>query len=134
MTTPVQSQPDSSAVGSEPSRLNERIRFITDLTLRTDSGVTVVGYTRDVSLSGAFLHTETPLVGVAQGESGVAAVTVQEGDHQYNMAFPCVVARITPEGVGLHFDEPDERGEESRPVVVIEEATSEPLEEGEVAG
>ncbi|MBF0153096.1 MAG: PilZ domain-containing protein [Magnetococcales bacterium] len=125
MTTSTQTSLDSP---SEPARLNERIRFITDLTLRTDGGITVVGYTKDVSLSGAFLFTELPVTGVSQGESGVAAVTVQEGEHEYNMVFPCIVARITPQGVGLHFDEPG--GEEDvRPAIITEEGCNEPVEE-----
>ncbi|MBF0135110.1 MAG: PilZ domain-containing protein [Magnetococcales bacterium] len=130
MGTSVHTQPGSPSAESEPSRLNERIRFITDLTLRTDGGVTIIGYTKDVSLSGAFLYTEASLEGITQGESGVAAVTVQEGEHQYNMVFPCIVARVTPQGLGLHFDEPDAE-EETKPPIVIEESASELHDEGQ---
>ncbi|MBF0176116.1 MAG: PilZ domain-containing protein [Magnetococcales bacterium] len=128
MTTPLPSHSDHPPTESEPSRLNERFRFVTDLTLHTDGGVTIIGYTRDVSLSGAFLFTDAPLTGITQGESGVAAITVQEGEHQYNMAFPCVVARVTPQGVGLHFDEPDDRSEE-KAAIVVENGISESSEE-----
>jgi hypothetical protein len=92
----------------DPPRINPRLRFVTTLVLQTDAGQVVEGHTTDVSLGGAFLHTDGVPSGVVVGEQGVAAVTVSKGDSELQMVFPCTIARITPAGIGLNFDEPEE--------------------------
>ncbi|MBF0625938.1 MAG: PilZ domain-containing protein [Magnetococcales bacterium] len=110
-----------------PARLNDRIQFVTDLLLRTDSGRLHSGHTTDVSLTGAFLHTEAPPEGLTVGETGVAAVTVLSHGQEVNMAFPCTVARITPGGIGLHFHDVDAEEEwtgENDDVGEVDESTT----------
>ena len=97
-----------SPVLVDPARENPRMRFITSLTLRTQQGFVLEGFTTDVSFGGAFLHTTSPAQGIKVGDDGVAAITVREGDREFQMIFPCQVARVTDRGIGLNFDDPEE--------------------------
>nr|CRH05033.1 conserved protein of unknown function [include PilZ domain] [Candidatus Magnetococcus massalia] len=90
------------------SRQDERIRFITDLVFYAADGTRYTGQTSDVSFSGAFLTTELPEGSTLQeGDEGVVEVTVSEDGRTFNMSFPCKIARITANGLGLNFDEMD---------------------------
>jgi len=65
----------------------------------------VDGYTRDVSSSGAFLESDGDLFeAIHEGEEGVVFLRVQKGENHYEISFPCVVARITDEGIALNFE------------------------------
>ncbi|MBF0285277.1 MAG: PilZ domain-containing protein [Magnetococcales bacterium] len=95
----------ATSPNEEVIRREERFQYTTQLSYRGDNGVTCHGHTRDVSLSGAFLFSDDPPEGVVPGDTGVAAVVVRERDREMNMAFPCTVARVTTQGLGLTFDE-----------------------------
>ncbi|MBF0159680.1 MAG: PilZ domain-containing protein [Magnetococcales bacterium] len=94
-----------TTVETATTRNDPRIRFVTGIVLRTQDNLVIEGHTSDVSLSGAFLQTSGSHYDITPGEKGVAAVTVQEQEHEYTMVFPCTVARVTRDGIGLNFDD-----------------------------
>lgn len=113
--SPENETPDAATVDSA-TRREDRITFVTELFLETNRGVTLSGHTTDVSLSGAFLFTGYRPDTIQEGDTGVVTATVRgKDDRMFDMAFPCVVARVTERGVGLHFDEQegDEDGDGS---------------------
>ncbi|MEG3638882.1 PilZ domain-containing protein [Magnetococcus sp. PR-3] len=96
----------------EVTRQEERKPFVTELIFHAEDGTIYTGQTTDVSLSGAFLHTQLPEgTKLAHGDEGVVEVTLDQGGRSYTMSFPCRVARITPAGIGLFFDEVDEESD-----------------------
>ncbi|OSM05062.1 PilZ domain-containing protein [Magnetofaba australis] len=96
----------------DAARQSDRIRFITRLVFHSAQGLRIEGQSNDVSLSGAFLKTPGKAQNIDEGESGVAQITVREGDSEVTMSFPCRVARVTEAGVGLHFDVESEEEDE----------------------
>ncbi|MBF0435779.1 MAG: response regulator [Magnetococcales bacterium] len=77
----------------------ERQEYQTGMTLELNSGIVISGYTLDVSLGGVFLLTDTPLTHISLGDKGTIHIKIA----QLNLAFPCVVARINPRGIGVNF-------------------------------
>ncbi len=108
----VTDQQPTSGENNGQTRSSDRIGFVTSLVVRTNSGKVFTGETTDVSLTGAFLHTDTAPTDVVAGEPGAAEITVQEGGRDVSMVFPCVVARVTATGLGLDFENEEEEGEE----------------------
>ncbi|MBF0310071.1 MAG: PilZ domain-containing protein [Magnetococcales bacterium] len=102
----------STDSAEQPARHAERIRFITNLTFRGDDGLVVEGHTTDVSLSGAFLFTDVIPPAAKVGQGGIVEVLVREGEREFNMTFPCSIARVTERGLGLFFDQQEEEEED----------------------
>ncbi|MEO5366496.1 MAG: PilZ domain-containing protein [Magnetococcus sp. WYHC-3] len=88
----------------EVPRQDERFRFVSHVRFLGDGGLIIQGRTSDVSLSGAFLEPDPPVTGLAPGLEGVLEVTLNENGQAVVMDFPCIVARVTPRGIGLNFD------------------------------
>ncbi|ABK44428.1 type IV pilus assembly PilZ [Magnetococcus marinus MC-1] len=97
---------------ADVARQEERKPFVTELIFYASDGTVYTGHTTDVSLSGAFLHTQLPEhAKLSSGDEGVVELTLEKAGNRYTMSFPCKVARITPAGIGLFFDEVDEEGD-----------------------
>ncbi|MBF0439458.1 MAG: PilZ domain-containing protein [Magnetococcales bacterium] len=87
-----------------PFRINDRFALRTKIRLEIALGQTIAGYTTDVSISGAFLQTDQSTEECQIDDKGNVFIETKEGDETYDVSFPCVVARITPQGIGLDFD------------------------------
>ena len=85
-------------------RSEKRIPFASQLRFESHAGIVALGYTTNVSLSGAFMHVENGPPEINMGDEGVVFLDVQRGEQRFNVSFPCKVARITPEGYGLDFE------------------------------
>ncbi|MBF0348074.1 MAG: response regulator [Magnetococcales bacterium] len=69
------------------------------MTLQLNDGTVMYGNTLDVSLGGVFLQTDMPPVGVVIGMEGKLFMKVV----QLNISFPCIIARVNRDGVGVNF-------------------------------
>lgn len=79
-------------------RRNERYNFRFPVTVSFANGVTLHGFSRDVSLKGFFVITHQSTV--QHGMQGIG--TVQLGQERYS--FPCRVVRQTGVGIGVSVD------------------------------
>ncbi len=85
-------------------RTDARKSFQVPMRFESASGRIFTGHTRDVSSSGAFLQVDSPADGVREGEEGVAFLEMQKGGNRFEVSFPCLVARVTEEGIALNFE------------------------------
>lgn len=101
--TPESSQPGSSGSPERP-RAEARFPFHTKIRLEVALGESIQGFTADVSMSGAFMETDSPTDAVRVGDKGVVFLEMKEGGATYEVSFPCTVARINARGIGLDFE------------------------------
>ncbi|MBF0369767.1 MAG: PilZ domain-containing protein [Magnetococcales bacterium] len=97
------------------TRSEDRMPYITALEFHADNGTIYQGHTTDVSLGGAFLHTDGRPQNLQSGDGGVAQIKLKkkEQEEEFDVSFPCFVARVTDAGLGLNFDlEEMDEGEE----------------------
>lgn len=93
----------------------ERIPFSTHLRFEADhKDVTLEGWTKNVSMTGAFVETTEVCPQLQQGDEGVVFVEMDKDGQVFQVSFPCVVARLIPgQGIGFDFEsEEEEEGEE----------------------
>lgn len=84
---------------------DDRIPFNTVLRFESDDGCHVIkGTTSDVSMSGAFLNSGTLPPGIPEGLEGVVFLEMTKEGNTFEVSFHCVVARVTPRGLGLNFE------------------------------
>ncbi|HIJ83607.1 MAG TPA: GAF domain-containing protein, partial [Magnetococcales bacterium] len=69
------------------------------MTLQLHDGRVLYGHALDVSLGGVFLQTDAPPDNVALGVEGNLVMRITH----MNVDFPCVVVRVTYQGVGVNF-------------------------------
>ncbi|MBF0110081.1 MAG: PilZ domain-containing protein [Magnetococcales bacterium] len=106
----VASGPSETARSSQepqkkPVQRDDRIPFSTRLRFESDDGGYIIqGTTSDVSMSGAFLSTETLFPGLTEGMEGVVFVEMSKEGNTFEVSFHCTIARITPRGLGLNFE------------------------------
>ncbi|MEO5378051.1 MAG: PilZ domain-containing protein [Magnetococcus sp. DMHC-6] len=108
---PTMQPEENSNPTHQTTRGESRIPYMTELEFQADHGAIFHGHTSDVSYSGAFLNTQQEPLNIQVGDVGVAAITITEANKRsYNVSFPCIVARVTPKGLGLNFEsmEPEE--------------------------
>jgi hypothetical protein len=103
------------------TRSNDRIGYVAILNLSTKSGNIFTGETTDVSLTGAFLYTETEPTNVVPGEPGIVEITIKEADREVSMVFPCFVARVTSTGLGLSFEVAEEDDENAETMYMVKD-------------
>ena len=77
----------------------ERQEYQTSMTLQLHDGRVLYGHALDVSLGGVFLQTDAPPDNVALGVEGNLVMRITH----MNVDFPCVVVRVTYQGVGVNF-------------------------------
>ncbi|MBF0179452.1 MAG: PilZ domain-containing protein [Magnetococcales bacterium] len=85
-------------------RAEARIPFHTRMRLEIALGEVIEGFTVDVSMSGAFMETDTSASPCAVGDKGVVFLEMKEGNATYEVSFPCQVARVNVRGIGLDFE------------------------------
>ncbi|MBF0436522.1 MAG: PilZ domain-containing protein [Magnetococcales bacterium] len=84
---------------------DDRIPFNTKLRFESDDGVyTIEGATSDVSMSGAFLNSETLPPSLKEGMEGVVFLEMSKEGNTFEVSFHCTIARVTPRGIGLNFE------------------------------
>ncbi|MBF0421987.1 MAG: PilZ domain-containing protein [Magnetococcales bacterium] len=84
---------------------DDRIPFNTKLRFESDDSAFVIqGTTTDVSMSGAFLNSDHLPPGVQEGMEGVVFLEMSKGGNTFEVSFHCSVARVTPKGLGLNFE------------------------------
>ncbi|MBF0447162.1 MAG: PilZ domain-containing protein [Magnetococcales bacterium] len=104
----------SSDSPQKHAQREDRIPFSTQLRFEADqTNHVIVGLTKDVSMSGAFIETMQETAGLTEGDEGVVFVEMSEEGKSFEVSFHCVIARIIPNrGIGLNF-ESEEEDEES---------------------
>ncbi|MBF0147906.1 MAG: PilZ domain-containing protein [Magnetococcales bacterium] len=84
---------------------DDRIPFSTRLRFESDDGRHVInGTTSDVSMSGAFLSSDELPADIKEGMEGVVFVEMSKGGNTFEVSFHCTIARVTPRGLGLNFE------------------------------
>lgn len=84
---------------------DDRIPFNTKLRFESDDGeYSVEGATSDVSMSGAFLNSETLPAGLKEGMEGVVFLEMSKDGNTFEVSFHCTIARVTARGMGLNFE------------------------------
>ncbi|MBF0614022.1 MAG: PilZ domain-containing protein [Magnetococcales bacterium] len=104
MTPDMPSPSLPSAGGAERPRAEARFAFHTRIRLEVAVGESICGWTADVSMSGAFMETDTSNLAVQVGDKGVVFLEMREGGASYEVSFPCTVARVNARGIGLDFE------------------------------
>ena len=91
-----------SMVFPQPGRRKwERLEYQSRMTLVLQWGRQLEGLTQDISLDSVFLLTDQPPMGIQVGEMG----TLEDLPSRGSLKFPCVVARITAQGLALSFQD-----------------------------
>ncbi|MBF0295790.1 MAG: PilZ domain-containing protein [Magnetococcales bacterium] len=96
---------DAPPPDNAPSRRrHERVWFKCQATLNLPGGKTLWGMTRDVSLRGIFLAMAAPPTDVTKGATGTLRLTV----NTLQKEFPCRVAHVCDQGVGIELNDQGE--------------------------
>lgn len=82
----------------------ERVWFNHHAALEFSGGNKCIGTTRDISLRGLFLSTDTPPIGVTQESQAILRATIMNEEK----TFPCRVVHVCKEGVGIELYEKGE--------------------------
>ncbi|HIJ82776.1 MAG TPA: PilZ domain-containing protein [Magnetococcales bacterium] len=97
--------PPSQAPQKNAVQRDDRIPFSTRLRFECDDGQHIVhGTTSDVSMSGAFLNSDQLPSSLKEGMEGVVFLEMSKDGNTFEVSFHCTVARITPKGMGLNFE------------------------------
>jgi signal transduction histidine kinase len=79
----------------------QRVQYRELMSLSIEDGSRYQGESVDVSVSGVYLRTSENYAQEIVGKSGQLTISAPEGD----MVFSCHVARNTPEGIAVNFDD-----------------------------
>lgn len=92
---------------TEDTRIRKRIHFVADVSLNIDGDITYYTESRDVSMSGIFLLTDSP---PTVGANGQIKITLEVGERKLFVHADCEVVRTVAEsdekdgnGAGIHF-------------------------------
>ncbi|MGN7610593.1 PilZ domain-containing protein [Magnetococcales bacterium HHB-1] len=91
------------------ARNESRFDIVLEISLQMDNGFEVIGQTNNISSSGAFFLPDQPFDAlkshIQPGDCGLATVTYcEDNEETFRSTYPCSVARIDEEGIGLCFD------------------------------
>ena len=77
--------------------------FETQATLHLEQGSTLHGQTRDLSQSGVFFVLDQVPAGIAPQQQAEIVFTMKRNYLSFEKKIPCLIKRITDEGLGLKF-------------------------------
>ncbi|MEO5331949.1 MAG: PilZ domain-containing protein [Magnetococcus sp. YQC-5] len=95
----------------------ERVWFNHYAVLEFPGGNKCIGMTRDISLRGLFLSTDTPPIEVTQEMQGILRTTLLNEER----TFPCRVVHVSQDGVGIELYEKGENLSASLAVSMVQE-------------